>query len=290
MRQLCLHPLRSMLSMRPMLSVRSLRALRALPLMRFPSRLCSLHGKRRAALAAAGAALLLHVLPVHVQAAPSPAIGTRIDMGDFLIDATEVTIGQFAAHAARRKLVTAAEREGGGFEFGAGWERRPGWSYRAPYGRPGAADEPAVHLSWPEAKAYCEDAGGALPTRAQWAAAAYTERRGNPPAPLQGGRTYPYPTGETAAGANTSAAGDPWQRHAPAGKTAVGVNGLYDMGANVWEWLLDAQGDERLTAGGSWWYDASKMRQEGMQYKPAAFYAVYVGFRCVYPRQAQQAR
>jgi len=54
------------------------------------------------------------------------------------------------------------------------------------------------------------------------------------------------------------------------------------MGANVWEWLADRQGDAALTAGGSWWYGPSKTRAEGMQWKPASFYAVYVGFRCVY--------
>jgi formylglycine-generating enzyme required for sulfatase activity len=47
--------------------------------------------------------------------------------------------------------------------------------------------------------------------------------------------------------------------------------------------LLDAKGDSRLTAGGSWWYGSNQMKASGMQYKAADFYAVYVGFRCVYP-------
>lgn len=44
-----------------------------------------------------------------------------------------------------------------------------------------------------------------------------------------------------------------WQRHAPAGATNLGINGLYDMGGNVWEWIADGRGDDALTAGGSWW-------------------------------------
>ena len=213
---------------------------------------------------------------------PIPAVGTRIDLDDFLIDATEVTIGQFADYAAKRNVKTAAEREGGGFEYGSGWERRPGWTYRTPFGQRATADEPAVHISWFEAKAYCEHAGGSLPTQAQWKKAAYTEMRKSPPKPFESGRTYPFPTGDTPEGANIAGSADGWQRHAPAGRTPPGVNGLHDMGANVWEWLADVRGNDRLTAGGSWWYDASKMRVEGMQFKPADFYAVYVGFRCAY--------
>nr|WP_225984525.1 SUMF1/EgtB/PvdO family nonheme iron enzyme [Noviherbaspirillum aerium] len=179
-------------------------------------------------------------------------------------------------------MVTAAERDGGGFEWGAGWERRRGWTYLVPFGKPGADNEPAVHLAWAEAEAYCKWAGGFLPGKQEWQLAAYTEKRPSPPKPFEHGRTYPYPTGENPDGANVSRDGDGWARHAPVGSTRAGVNGLFDAGGNVWEWLADANGEERLTAGGSWWYDSSKMKMDGMQYKPAKFYAVYVGFRCAY--------
>lgn len=221
-------------------------------------------------------------LPLMVMAQPE-RVRIGEGPGSFAIDRTEVTIADYAAYAARRLVQTAAERDGGGYEFSAGWQRRPGWHYKAPQGRPGAGNEPAVHLSWFEAKAYCEDTGGSLPTRAQWERAAYHELRDNPPPPLVFGTVYPYPTGETPGGANTVGGGDGWLHHAPVGATRPGVNGLYDMGANVWEWLADARGDDRLTAGGSWWYGPEQMRATAMQYKPAAFYAVYVGVRCVYP-------
>lgn len=201
----------------------------------------------------------------------------------FAIDRTEVTIGDFLDYSKRQNLVTAAEREGGGFEYRAGWQRRAGWTVRTPFGEPALPNEPAVHVSWFEARDFCQARGGDLPTQAQWGRAAYQESRSQPPAPFESGVTYPYPTGNDPVGANTVGNQDGWARHAPVGRFAPGVNGLYDMGANVWEWLLDANGDSRLTAGGSWWYGSSQMKATGMQYKAADFYAVYVGFRCVYP-------
>ena len=55
----------------------------------------------------------------------------------------------------------------------------------------------------------------------------------------------------------------------PAGQTAAGVHGLHDMGANVWDWVSDAQGN-------------SQMRADMVAWKPAGFHAVYTGFRCAH--------
>lgn len=197
--------------------------------------------------------------------------------GAFAIDRTEVTIGKFRAFASTTGLTTRAQREGGGFEYVGGWQRRPGWTWDKPYGERGADDEPAVHVTWSEARDFCVWAGGRLPTIAEWRRAAYTEARVQPTDGFVRGRTYVYPVGDSPDGMNTSR-----KRHVPVGTTKRGVNGLYDMGANVWEWAADRRGEEALTTGSSWWYGPENTRAEGAQWKPADFTALYIGFRCVY--------
>ncbi len=212
--------------------------------------------------------------------AATPAVSQtpeRERIGAFAIDRTEVTVGQFRAFARAASLVTAAEREGGGFEFSGGWTRRPGWTYERPQGQPAGDNEPAVHVTWHEASRYCAHVGGRLPTMAEWRAAAYTESRDQPTDGFVKGRTYVYPVGDRPDGMNNNRSA-----HAAAGTTKQGVNGLYEMGANVWEWIADRRGEEALTAGGSWWYGPEQSRAESAQWKAANFYAVYVGFRCAY--------
>ncbi len=201
----------------------------------------------------------------------------RRNIGPFEIDTTEVTVGQFRAYALAKGILTVAEREGGGYEFTGGWTRRASWTWQAPFGVAGADAEPAVHITWAEAVAYCAAAGGRLPTSDDWRQAAYTESRAAPTDGFILGKTYPYPVGDTPDGMNINRRG-----HVPVGTSKRGANGLYDMGGNAWEWLADRRGDDALTAGGSWWYGPDMTRAEGAQWKSASFFAVYIGFRCVY--------
>lgn len=216
----------------------------------------------------------------------------------FAIDRHEVSIGDFARYTQATGIVTAAEQRGGGETYEGGWVQRKGWTWRAPFGLPASAKEPAVHINFHEAKAYCVWAGKRLPTDAEWMEAAYTERRAHPPAGFVKGKTYPYPTGESPQGANclgdcgevqtlvgyaSPAVTSRGRGHVPTGTTRAGVNGLWDMGGNAWEWTDNsAQGDdtERPTRGGSWWYGSAQMHRDHLQSKPANTSVVYIGFRC----------
>ena len=75
-------------------------------------------------------------------------------------------------------------------------------------------------------------------------------------------------------------------RTSPVGTYPANPYGLHDMIGNVWEWTTDARGQERRTVGGSWWYGAFNMKADVMAFKPADFYAVYIGFRCAYDLKA----
>lgn len=212
-------------------------------------------------------------------------------MGRFEIDRTEVTIGQFRKFVEATGLKTAAERAGGGSTFEAGWEQRKGWTWRSPFGQPGGDNEPAVHVTYGEAQAFCQWAGKRLPLDAEWREAAYTERRRSPPAGFVTGKSYAYPTGDSPQGANclgdcgrvrtvTNAITSRGAGHAEAGSTRAGVNGLHEMGGNAWEWVDSGEGSEKCTRGGSWWYGAAQMQDTHRQSKPVDTAAVYIGFRC----------
>ena len=70
------------------------------------------------------------------------------------MDTSEVTIAEFSKYADAVGLLTKAEKEGG-MVYESGWVTKKGWNWRTPYGVSSPPDEPAVHITFDEASAFC---------------------------------------------------------------------------------------------------------------------------------------
>jgi formylglycine-generating enzyme required for sulfatase activity len=209
----------------------------------------------------------------------------------FRIAAHAVTNREFAAFVAATSHVTDAERYGWSFVFagllpddfpetrgvvGAEWWRQVvGADWRHPEG-PGSgldarSDHPVVHVSWHDARAYCEWSGTRLPTEAEWE----REARGGAPTAFPWGDDL-EPDGEHRMNVfqgsfperNTGA--DGYLGTAPVDEFEPNGFGLYNVTGNVWEWCSDwldvsyydrsprshprgpERGDRRVLRGGSY--------------------------------------
>jgi sulfatase modifying factor 1 len=221
------------------------------------------------------------------------SLGAQLTVHGLLWDAHEVSVGQVKRFAQATGFVSLAEREGGGYIFESGWTQKKGWHWRAPFGVPAQDDEPAVHLTFDEAEKICQYQGKRLPRDEEWVLAAYVEQRASPAQGFLSGTSYKFPNGSSAKESHClngcsdlkgkAPDGSLWRGsgHVPVMKTKPGVNGLYDMGGNVWEWVDSGSDQEKVTRGGSWWYDANRQLAADLATKPRDTRVGYIGFRCV---------
>jgi formylglycine-generating enzyme required for sulfatase activity len=189
----------------------------------------------------------------------------EVEVRQLLVDAYAVSNARFAEFVDATGHRTDAERYEWSFVF-AGFlpddfpdtravGNAPWWRqvYGADWHRPegphsdldGRADHPVVHVSWNDARAYCEWTGTRLPTEAEWEYAARGGLERN---------AFPWgdnlePDGEHRMnvfqgrfpGENTGA--DGFLGTAPVDAFPPNGYGLYNVTGNVWEWCAD-------------WYDA----------------------------------
>jgi eukaryotic-like serine/threonine-protein kinase len=212
--------------------------------------------------------------------------GGNVDLPAFWMDRTEVTNAMFLQFVSQTHFITDAEKAGSSEVYG---QPRPvaGASWRAPQG-PGSSlagldDYPVVQMDWYAAHAYCQWAGGQLPSEAEWEKAA----RGTD------GRLWPWgntpPSSSLVNAADLSLPmpqarkdqNDGYRYTAPVGSFPDGQSpyGLMDMAGNAWEWTRSiykdypykandgrevqtapAAGDRLVLRGASWFDDYGSLR------------------------------
>ena len=96
----------------------------------------------------------------------------------------------------------------------------------------GKDDLPVGNITWEDTAAFCQWAGGRLPTEAEWE---YAARGGI------SGKIYPSGATLTRDVANFHGTDgrDKWKEAAPVKSFPPNEYGLYDMSGNAWEWVND---------------------------------------------------
>ena len=232
-------------------------------------------------LALAAAAMLLVPALAEAQTCPStmrayhpgrfPLAGAAGvgEVGEYCLDASEVTADEFAACVRKGGCSDADLR----------------CSKSATYGAKGRGDHPINCVSWHDAERYCKAQGKRLPTEAEWEWAARGALRN---------WKFPWGAAEPGARACWDGAGNSLGKGArtgtcPVGSTPDGDNpdGVHDLAGNVREWTSSTDGRFKVVRGGSWGDSLPEFLLAGFRGMNAADERFEItGFRCASGPQA----
>ncbi len=172
---------------------------------------------------------------------------STVDVPDYCIDRTEVTVARFRECVAAGRCAPAETKvlfPG----FGPPEPMRSDLSRYCNAGRADGADHPINCVDHEAAAAYCAFRGARLPTEIEWEYAA------------RGPTGAPFPWGDRAPITGNVESPLCWDRRASKqGTCAVGAfpagatrDGALDMAGNVWEWTSGKIGEGDVVRGGGW--------------------------------------
>lgn len=213
-----------------------------------------------------------------------PVHKVRVD--DFMISAHEVTNGQYCL------FLNESERTLGKVMDFIDLEDddcRIKYNRKGYYPEPGYTNHPVIEVNWYGAKAFCDWAGGRLPTEAEWEYAA------------KGGA---FSEGYKYSGSDKPGEVAWYDQNSMGSTHVVGTKkpnelNIYDMSGNVWEWCSDYYdatyynisksdnprgpewGTGRVVRGGSWGYNEYYLRTTYRKLNSSEAGNFNLGFRLV---------
>jgi formylglycine-generating enzyme required for sulfatase activity len=181
-------------------------------------------------------------------------------VGSFFVDKFEVTNRRYALFLEWRKTAGDPDAFAHPLQkaaFPEGKDPTPAFWHDSRFNQP---DQPVVGVDWFDAWAYARWAGKALPSEAQWEAAASCDPKSRVK------RKYPWGDEEPTSGQAVWDTDRPGEAgHRSAGASPIGAQ---DMAGNAAEWCLDAYDDGRWEALAD---DAEKDRRSWVAFRPLRF-------------------
>jgi formylglycine-generating enzyme required for sulfatase activity len=189
----------------------------------------------------------------------------KLTIEDFYMSKTEITTEQYMK-CVDANICSKPHWDDGKCYM---WDKSGGWVRDVLDVKFREENKPIVCVDWRQARTFAKWVGGHLPSEAQWEYASRSE-----------GKDIKYPWGNTAPMCDiVNSHYDCHETTTPVCSKIEGntIQGLCDMGGNVWEWMLEYE--NVIISRGGGWGDISSYLQSTLHYSDFNFNSNLHGFR-----------